>query len=125
MRTKRLVLTAALILAACDNDPAVVIVDPDPPDAPRELAVAYTWVHEDFTNGQPVGYPAVDITWLPPASWNGEVFRVYGKLQSSANFSRIATVTSCTTAGCVYRDRDVRHGQIYEYYVATGDETTG
>jgi hypothetical protein len=37
----------------------------------------------------------------------------------------VATVTSCTTAGCAYRDLNVSHGQTYEYYVATVNERTG
>ncbi|HEX2076308.1 MAG TPA: hypothetical protein VHG08_01330 [Longimicrobium sp.] len=128
MRNKIRFLTAAaglVLLAACDNDPDVVIVDPgDPPGQPTDLFATYAWVLEDFDNGQPVGYPSVQVTWFPPAQWDDEVFRVYAKRVSAASFTLIATVTSCTTAGCVYTDRNVAYGQEYEYYVAAYDESS-
>jgi hypothetical protein len=113
-----------LLLGACD--PAdVVIVEPAPPGAPRDLYGTYAWVHEGFVNGQPVGYPAVDLGWLPPASWgSSEVFRVYGRRAGTTTWYLIATVTSCTTNGCVYRDRNVAHGQDYDFYVATYNGST-
>lgn len=127
MKNKIRFLTAAaglVLLAACDNDPDVVIVDPgDPPGQPTDLFATYAWVLEDFQNGQPVGYPSVQVTWFPAADWDDEVFRVYGKRVSASGFTLIATVTSCTTAGCVYTDRNVAHGQDYEYYVAAYDES--
>ena len=125
--TRRLTAAAGLLLlAACDSDRGVVIVDPGTdPGQPRDLFATYAWVLEGFQNGQPVGYPSVQVTWLPPTSWGSEVFRVYGRRASAANFTLIATVTSCTTDGCVYTDRNVAHGQEYEYYVAAHDERTG
>jgi hypothetical protein len=114
-----------LLLAACESGGNVVIVDPATPGQPRNLEAAYTWVLETFQNGQPVGHPAVDLTWLPPAQWNRETFRVYGRRAGASGWSLIATVTSCTTAGCVYRDRNVAHGQDYEFYVAAYSETSG
>lgn len=128
-RTLPRVMAAAalLLLAACETD-NVVIVDPrDPPGQPRDLVATYSWVLEGFQNGQPVGYPAADLTWLPPAQWNDEVFRVYGRRAGASSWSLIATVTSCTQAGCVYRDRNVAHGQAYDFYVAAyngSDETS-
>lgn len=122
---RTLALAALLPLAACDDDP-VVIVDRDPPGQPRDLAVGYTWVLENFnlTTGQPTGYPAVELAWQPPADWDEEPFRVYGKRRSSSSFFLIATVTSCSDDGCVYRDRNVAPGETYEYYVATVNERT-
>jgi hypothetical protein len=116
----RLTLAAGLLLlAACDSR-EVVIVDPAQPGRPRDLQATYTWVLEGFQNGQPVGYPAVELAWLPPTQWgSSEVFRVYGRRSGSSAWTLIATVTSCTTAGCVYRDRNVAHGQSYDFYVAT------
>lgn len=114
-------LTAAaglLLLAACETSNPVVIVDGPQPGQPRDLFATYEWVLEGFQNGQPVGHPAVNLTWLPPAQWNNEVFRVYGRRAGASSWTLIATVTSCTTAGCVYRDRNVSYGQDYEFYVA-------
>jgi hypothetical protein len=114
---------AGLALAACGEDPRI-IVGSDPPGEPEDLALSYTWVLEGYDNGQPVGYPAVDLSWLPPTDWRREPFRVYGR-RVGGQFFLVATVTSCTNDGCTYRDRDVSHGQTYEYYVATVNEDTG
>jgi hypothetical protein len=118
-------LVAVLAAAACDE--GTVIVDPgDPPGQPRDLAAEFQFQFEGFTAaGQPVGHPAVVLTWLPPTSWNQEVFRVYSRGSGASSFTLIATVTSCTTAGCTYLDRDVSSGQAYEYYVAAVNESSG
>lgn len=114
-----------LLLAACNDDPDVIVTPRgDPPGQPTDLYASYAWVLEDFQNGQPVGYPSVQINWLPPRNWDDEVFRVYGKRATASGFTLIATVTSCTDLGCVYTDRNVAHGQDYEYYVAAYDERT-
>jgi hypothetical protein len=113
----------ALLAAGCDDDP--IIIGGDPPGAPRDLAARFEWVFEGFTGtGQPVGHPVAELTWLPPSDWDEEPFRVYGKRTSSTNFFLIATVTSCTVEGCVYRDANVAPGVSYEYYVATVNEAT-
>lgn len=122
MRTSfRFTALAALFLAAaCDDNPGFV---GDRLDAPEDLSASYAWVFEGFTSsGQPVGYPAVDLTWYPPASWNYEPFRVYGRRPGDSGYSLIATVTSCTENGCTYRDRNVQPNTSYTYYVATTDE---
>jgi hypothetical protein len=117
-------LAAAALLAACSRDHTFVGGGPAP-GAPTDLAAQPHWILEGFTGaGQPSGYPVVDLEWNPPSSWNGEVFRVYGRRAGDSGFFLIATVTSCTGAGCVYRDRDVTAGQTYEYYVATTDESS-
>jgi hypothetical protein len=115
---------AALVLAAaCDEGGDVVIVDPgEEPGMPTDLFASYAWVLEDFQNGQPVGYPSVQVSWLPPSDWDDEVFRVYGKRASASDFTLIATVTSCSDLGCVYTDRNVQPGVDYEYYVSAYDE---
>jgi hypothetical protein len=121
---KYIAVAGLLLAAACDNDPDVVIVDPgNPPGQPTDLFATYAWVLEDFQNGQPVGYPSVQVTWLPPVEWDDEVFRVYGKRASDASFTLIGTVTSCTDVGCVYTDRNVQSGGSYEYYVSAYDES--
>jgi hypothetical protein len=127
MKTTRiLTLAAGLMLAAACNDDPDIIVGPvgDPPGEPRDLFARYEWVLEGFDGTTAEGHPTVEVTWLPPTDWNNEVFRVYAKRTSSANYSLVATVTSCTTSGCVYRDRNVTAGQDYDYYVATYNETT-
>jgi hypothetical protein len=126
MRTTRLftLLATAATLAACSND-NVFVGGGNRPDAPEDLAVSARWVLEGFTaTGQPSGYPAVDLTWFPPTSWSQEPFRVYGRRAGTGSFFLIATVTSCTVDGCVYRDRNVSAGNTYEYYVATTNEST-
>lgn len=125
MKTIKYIATAGLLLAAaCDRDPNVVIVDPgEEPGMPTDLFASYAWVLEDFQNGQPVGYPSVQVSWLPPSDWDDEVFRVYGKRAADASFTLIGTVTSCTDVGCVYTDRNVQPGGSYEYYVAAYDES--
>lgn len=126
MRRKRIfsALAAVALLAACERDHVFVPGGGGPPPgAPQNLTVQARWILEGFTNaGQPSGYAAVDLAWDPPASWSSEVFRVYGRRTGTSGFVLIATVTSCTTSGCVYRDRNVTAGQSYEYYVATTNE---
>jgi hypothetical protein len=117
-------LAAVAFLAACDSN-HVIIGGGARPGAPTDLAVQPHWVLEGFNNsGQSVGYPVVDVTWNPPSSWNDEPFRVYARRSGTSSFFLIATVTSCTSDGCVYRDRDVSAGTTYEYYVATANEDT-
>ncbi|HEX8358631.1 MAG TPA: hypothetical protein VF613_00830 [Longimicrobium sp.] len=113
-------LAALLLTAACDDDTVFV---GDRLDAPEDLSAEYAWVFEGFTSaGQPVGYPAVDLTWYPPATWNYEPFRVYGRRPGDSGYTLVATVTSCTEKGCTYRDRNVQPNRDYQYYVATTDE---
>lgn len=131
MRNSLHILAAAALLlgaAACDDNPTYVVDGPDgggsQPGAPSNLRGSYAWVLEGFNNGQPVGYNSVQLTWRPPTSWNSEPFRVYGKRSGSSNYSLVATVTSCTTAGCSYVDRNVASATTYEYYVATVNQNT-
>ena len=122
MRTSfRITALAALVLAAgCDDETVFV---GDRLDPPEDLSAEYAWVFEGFTSsGQPVGYPAVDLTWYPPASWNYEPFRVYGRRPGDSGYTLIATVSSCTEDGCTYRDRNVQPNTTYQYFVATTDE---
>ncbi len=119
-------IAAATLLAACD-DRTVTYRDQNQnfPDAPVSLDAQAHWVLEDFTSaGQPLGYAVADVTWLPPTTWDQEVFRVYSRRSGTSPWYLIATVTSCTESGCVYRDRGVSAGSSYDYYVATLDENT-
>jgi hypothetical protein len=111
MRTTRIVplFAAAMMLAAC-NDHNGFVGGGDRPDPPENLVAAPHWVLDGFTAaGQPSGHPVVDLTWDPPATWNQEPFRVYGRRLGTSSFFLIATVTSCT---------------VDEYYVATTNEDT-
>ncbi len=75
------------------------------PNAPRDLEGSY------YAGG-------VDLSWRLGRGWDGEVFRVYGKRDSDAEYYFIAEVTSCAEGRCVYRDVNVRPGIAYHYYVA-------
>jgi hypothetical protein len=116
-----LVLAAAALVGACDDNPDFV-VGGDAPDAPTDLRAQAAWVLEGFSGSQAVGHDVVNLTWQPPARWNDEPFRVYGRRQGDSRYTLIATVTSCTTTGCLYVDRDVAAGATYDYYVATYDQ---
>jgi hypothetical protein len=125
-KTRILTLAAGLMLAAACSDDPDIIVGPvgDPPGEPRDVFARYAWVLDGFDGTTAEGHPTVQVSWLPPTDWNDEVFRVYAKRTTSSTYSLIATVTSCTTTGCVYSDRNVTAGQDYDYYIATYDETT-
>lgn len=123
IQRKWIAAAGLLLLASCERSGDPVIVNPGKqPGMPTDLFASYAWVLEGFQNGQPVGYPSVQVTWLPPSSWDDEVFRVYGKRTSASSFTLIGTVTSCTDLGCVYTDRNVQPGVSYEYYVAAFNE---
>lgn len=118
---------AALVLAgtACDNSDIIIGGGGYTPGAPEDLRAGYAWVLDGFSNGVPFGAPSVRLTWFPPSNWQDEPFRVYGKRSTSASFTLIATVTSCSDDGCAYEDRNVVSGTTYEYYVATVEEISG
>lgn len=116
---------AVIALAACEDNDNIIIGGGARPDAPRDFTARYEWTLEGFSQTRAVGSPGVRLAWSPPATWDDEVFRVYGKRSSSSSFALIATVTSCTVDGCVYLDRNVRAGERYEYFVSTYDETRG
>src|SRR4051812_32740705 len=127
MRRNRLfsALAAAALLAACDRHNDVIVGGGTRPDAPTNLTVQARWILEGFTSAnQPSGYAAVDLAWDPPASWSDEVFRVYGRRTGTSGFFLIATVTSCTTSGCVYRDRNVTAGHSAQDYAAPTGEAS-
>lgn len=102
--TGRAAVALALALVGCDNEGAVLVLD-GVPSAPRELEGSY------YAGG-------VDLAWRLGPDWDGEVFRVYGKRDSDAEYYFIAEVTSCSDGRCVYRDLNVRPGAVYHYYVA-------
>ena len=127
--THRAVLAAvaafslSLSLAACEDD---IFVDGyDEAGPPRDVSARYEWVLEGFSGTRAVGHPTVRLEWLPPSDWDEQVFRVYGRRAGGSRFLLLATVTSCTTDGCTYVDRNVAGGERYEYFVSTYDEDTG
>jgi hypothetical protein len=115
-------LAALLMGAAACNETTFVTDGGERPSAPTDLRGEYVWELEGFSGTQPVGYHAVKLNWLPPTRWNQEPFRVYGKRRSAADYTLIATVSSCTDKGCTYTDRNVAPGIEYQYYVATVNE---
>jgi hypothetical protein len=119
-----LVLGAAALLGAC-NDSNVFVGTGERPDPPTDLRAQAAWVLEGFTGTRAVGHPVVNLGWKPPARWNDEPFRVYGRRHQDSRYTLIGTVTSCTTAGCAYVDRDVAPGAAYDYYVATYNQDSG
>jgi hypothetical protein len=119
-----LLLGAAALLGAC-NDNNVFVGTGERPDPPSDLRAEAAWVLEGFSGTHAVGHPVVNLSWAPPARWSDEPFRVYGRRSGDSRYVLIGTVTSCTTAGCVYVDRDVVSGAAYDYYVATYDQSSG
>lgn len=72
---------------------------------------------------------SVNLEWELHPSWDGEVFRVYGKRRSDRDYSLVAESSSCSDGICSHADRNVAPDRIYEYYVSsydlrTGDETS-
>ncbi len=112
MRYVRLVpVVLALSVGGCEGV-VVVNVGGDAPAPPEDLEGAY------YDRG-------VDLYWRMGSGWDGEVFRVYGRRTSDADYFLIAEVTSCSQGECVYRDINVRPDRAYEYYVAAADPDTG
>lgn len=116
-------LAALVLIGGCDAG----LLEPNPllRQAPRDLDARYQWIFEGFRDLRSVGGPAVEVTWLLPEVWNGEVFRVYARELGRSRYVRAATVTSCGNGLCSYTDRNVLSGAVYEYYVAAYDERSG
>jgi hypothetical protein len=114
-----LIVGAAALLGACDSADTIVGGGGNAPEAPRDLTAQAAWVLDGFSGNAAVGHDVVNLAWKPPASWYDEAFRVYGRRHGDSRYTLLATVTSCTTAGCTYVDRDVAAGSTYDYYVAT------
>jgi hypothetical protein len=126
--TSRLVGMLALVaaggLAACEASGGT---EPDPDELfVADLDASYRWVLHgwDPDRLEPIGHAAVDLVWLLPQGWDGEVFRVYGRRSGAGNYILISTVTSCAEGLCRYTDLNVTPGQSYDYFVATVDERT-
>lgn len=122
-RTNRIVWIAAAVAAmgvtAC-NDLGTGLGSRDDP---RNLVGTYHWVFGGFDDGQPYGYPTVELTWDLPRDGNFDPFRVWARGRGS--YELIATVTSCIDGFCRYVDMNVREGDTYDYYVTTVDEWDG
>lgn len=112
--TARWLATGAAVAfaVACDEDATLLVVEGDPPSAPRELEAAY------YAKG-------VDLSWRLGAGWDGEAFRVYGKRVQDPDYFLIAEVTSCAAGWCQYRDTNVAAEHTYAYYVAAVDPVSG
>ena len=114
------VLAATVGVSACESD----AFGPDSRYDPRELEASYEWVLENWTDGEPVGYPVVHLTWEVPERHRNEPFRVYAAY-GNGSYGLIATVTSCSDGICRYADTNVIHGRTYYYQVVTLDERGG
>lgn len=127
-RTPRFLLLAAsaalVAVGACDYDDDPFGLDSDL--GPRALEGRYEWLLEGWGTGtlEPVGRPAVHLSWELPPRWDGEPFRVYGR-RSGSDYLLIATVTSCARELCLYTDVNVQPDERYDYYVATVDQRSG
>lgn len=99
-----LALPLLLALGACEDDDFVGVVD-DVPPAPRNLD---GWYYNQ----------AVYLTWELDPAWQDDVFRVYGKRISDAEYFLIAEVTNCSGGYCSYTDVNILPDITYEYYVA-------
>jgi len=104
MRRAAMVLPILIAaLGACSDE--VLVVDTTVPAAPRALAASYY-------------AGVVTVTWELAPAWDGEVFRVYSRRVTDADFFFIAEVTSCIQDFCSYQDLNVTAGQTYEYSVS-------
>lgn len=112
------------MLAACDDHDDGFFGPDTRIDAPRDLRGGYAWEFQRWENGEPVGFPAVQLSWSLPSGHQGDPFRVYAR-RAGGSYSAIATVTACAEGVCRYTDTNVRHGDRYDYFVATVDERSG
>jgi len=118
-------LVLAVVAAGCEDDDDPTGPGPIGGDVPRSVEADSTWILDGWAGLEPVGQPAVQVTWEPPAGWTDEVFEVYGRTGGGGDFVLVATVTSCTELFCAYTDLDVSPGSAYEYQVRTLDERFG
>lgn len=98
-------------LSACGDD-YLFYPEGDAPATPRNVDAYYY-------------NRAVYVTWELAPSWNEEVFNVYGKRTTDAEYFWIAQVTNCSEGLCSYTDVNIVAGQTYLYYVGAYDEYTG
>lgn len=124
MRRLMLLGVALAALGACKSD------DPlDPrfgPEAPQNVSAVAEWIVEGWVPGDaprdPVGNPAVQLSWELPRDWNGDPFRIYSRGGAAGRFLLVATVTSCGAERCLYTDFNVLPGNSYDYYIVAADE---
>ncbi len=107
-----MVVGAALVLGACDQDDTIFVPIGDAPAPPVGL-------EGDYFNR------AVTLRWFLSPQWNGESFRIYGRRVGDASFLAIADVTSCSEGACEYTDTNIIESVDYEYFVSAVDPDTG
>jgi hypothetical protein len=104
MKFRRLLLIAALPLAACEISTNPIVTDPD---APANLT------YQLIPSGDPAQPLGVLLSWDIPASGRANSFNVYGRETAGASWQLRATTTSPT-----FHDAGIPEAQ---YYVATRD----
>lgn len=119
-RVAGLLAALALAVAGCDVADDDGFFEPGLDTGPPEnVAAAYRWIVDHWQGVQPVGRPAVELTWELPDDWDDEPFRVYARQAAQGDYTLIATVTSCAQGACRYVDLNVAPGGAYDYFVAT------
>lgn len=104
MKLNRLLLLAALSLAACEVSTNPIVTDPD---APANLT------YQLIPSGNPDQPLGVLLTWEIPASGRAISFNVYGRETNGGAWQLRATTTSPT-----FHDAGIPEAQ---YYIATRD----
>ncbi len=106
-----LIVTAAVLLGACDDDDTF-FVPGEGPAPPLGLDALYY-------------NRAVTVLWELSPGWNGETFLVFGKRVEDTSFLLIAEVTSCSAGSCEYTDTNIEANVSYDYFVSALDPVTG
>lgn len=112
MWKRALMLTAVLLLGACDDDHDTILVPVDGPAPPLRVDAGYY-------------NRAVTVYWDLAAGWNGETFRIFAKRQEDTSFFMIAEATSCSGGSCEYTDTNIVESVSCDYYVTALDPDTG
>ena len=106
-----LILTGAVLLAACDDD-ETILVPLDGPAPPIAVDAGYY-------------NRAVTVYWDLASGWNDETFLIYAKRAGDTSFFLIADVTSCSAGTCEYTDTNIVESVSYDYFVSAFDPDTG
>ena len=112
MWKRALMLTAVVLLGACDDDHDTILIPIDGPAPPLRVDAVYY-------------NRAVTVYWDLAPAWNGETFRIFAKRQGDTSFFMIAEATSCSGGSCEYTDTNIVASVSYDYFVTAVDPDTG